>query len=159
MKKIRKLLLTTVLVGVFFGSEASAQQSPMRKGEEEWGPCKYYTRHYNRHLVESVAGEVVSVDEFRPVEDVSPGVQIMLKTDKETIPVHLGPSWYVDNQDVRILPGNKVEVKGSRINFQDKTVIMAAEVKRGNQNLVLRQMDGFPIWASEIDWSSYHWGE
>ncbi len=27
-----------------------------------------------------------------------------VKTDKETVSVHLGPSWYLENQDVKIEP-------------------------------------------------------
>jgi hypothetical protein len=44
--------------------------------------------------------------------------------------VHLGPSWYLENQDVKIEPKDKVEVKGSRITFGGKPAIIATEIKR-----------------------------
>ena len=48
-----------------------------------------------------------------------------MKTDRETVSVHLGPSWYLENQDVKIEPKDKVEVKGSRIMFGDKPALIA----------------------------------
>ena len=50
-----------------------------------------------------------------------------VKTDKETISVHLGPSWYFENQDVKIQPKDKVEVKGAKTTFAGKPAIIAAE--------------------------------
>jgi len=78
---------------------------------------------------------------------MSQGVHMMLKTDKETISIHLGPSWYIENQDIKIEPKNKVEVKGSRITFEGKPAIIATEVKKGNEMLKLRDEKGFPVWS------------
>ena len=72
---------------------------------------------------------------------------MILKTDKETISVHLGSSWYIENQDIKIELKDKVEVKGSRITFEGKPAIIAAEVKKGNEILKLRDEKGFPVWS------------
>lgn len=40
--------------------------------------------------VATVTGEVVSVDKFTPEKGMSDGVHAMIKTDKETLSVHLG---------------------------------------------------------------------
>jgi hypothetical protein len=71
----------------------------------------------------------------------------MLKTEDETISVHLGPGWYIENQDVKIQPKDKLEVKGSRVTFEGKPVIIAAEVKKGDEVLKLRDKNGFPLWS------------
>ena len=42
---------------------------------------------------------------------------MLVKTDKETISVHLGPSWYLENQDIKLEPKDKVDVKGARTTF------------------------------------------
>jgi len=70
-----------------------------------------------------------------------------VKTDKDTVSVHLGPSWYLENQDVKIDPKDKVEVKDSRITFGGKPAIIAAEVKKGDEVLKLRDDNGFPVWS------------
>ncbi len=75
------------------------------------------------------------------------GVHIMVKTDQETISVHLGPSWYIENQDIKIEVGDKVDVKGSRIMFDDSHSMIAAKVKKGDETLTLRDENGFPVWS------------
>jgi hypothetical protein len=70
-----------------------------------------------------------------------------VKTDKETISVHLGPSWYLENQDVKIEPKDRVEVKGSRVTFAGNPAMIAAEVKKGDEVLKLRDDNGFPVWS------------
>lgn len=105
-----------------------------------------YARMYNPQSVETIIGEVVSVGKIAPVKGMSYGVHIMVKSGKETISVHLGPAWYIENQDVKIAPGDRVEVKGSRITFQGKPALIAAEVKKGDEILTLRGANGFPAW-------------
>lgn len=141
MKKVTILIAVMVMLGVFC-AEASAQ-----KGGGGWGPGTSYSRMYNPQSVETVSGEVVSVSKITPVKGMSSGVHIVLKTDKETIPVHLGPAWYIENQDVKIVSGDRVEVKGSRITFESKPALIAAEVKKGNEVLTLRDANGFPLWS------------
>jgi hypothetical protein len=55
-----------------------------------------------------------------------------------------GPSWYIDNQDVKLAPNDKIEVKGSRITFEGHSAIVASEAKKGDEVLVLRNSSGFP---------------
>jgi hypothetical protein len=81
------------------------------------------------------------------MKGMSYGLHAVVKTDKETIPVHLGPAWYLENQDVTIAPKDKIAVKGSRITFEGKPVMIAAELKKGDDVLVLRDAGGFPVWS------------
>ncbi len=78
---------------------------------------------------------------------MSAGIHMNVKTDKETISVHLGPSWYLENQDLKIEPKDKIEVKGSKITFEGKPAIVAAEVRKGDEVLRLRDDAGFPVWS------------
>jgi hypothetical protein len=146
MKKTNGLMVAAVVVGLGFTTAASAQPGTMRGGGG-WGPGTPYNKMYNPQTVETVRGEVLSIDRITPMSGMSYGVHIMLKTDKETISVHLGPGWYIDNQDVTIAPTAKIEVTGSRIIFQDKPALIAAEVKEGDQVFTLRDAQGFPLWA------------
>lgn len=114
-----------------------------------WGAGEPYSRLYNPKTLETLSGEVVSVEKFIPGRKMSYGVHFILKTDKETIPVHLGPSWYMEKQAVTIAPGDKAEVSGSRITYQGKPAIVAAEVKKGGQVLKLRDANGVPAWAGQ----------
>jgi hypothetical protein len=149
---MRKLIgiFGLLAVGLFFAAaESFAQRGPamMWRGSGGWGPGTQYNRMYDTKTVETIAGEVTKVDRITPAKGMSGGVHMLVKTDKETLSVHLGPSWYLENQDVKIEPKDKVEVKGSRITFGGKPAIVAAEVKKGDDVLKLRDDAGFPVWS------------
>ena len=61
--------------------------------------------------------------------------------------MHLGPVWYIERLDIKIKKGDKVGVKGSRVMMRDKPTIIAAEVKKGDEVLILRDEDGIPVWS------------
>ena len=82
-----------------------------------------------------------------PMKGMYSGIHIVVKTDKESLDVHLGPEWYVERLDTNIEKGDKIEVKGSRVTFDGKPAIIAAEVKKGDNILVLRDGIGIPAWA------------
>lgn len=147
MKKIGVLIVVLVMIGLFSGSAALAQQGMMRKGAGGWGQGTAYARLYNPKTLETISGKVVSVDKILPMKGMSHGVHAVIKTDKETVSVHLGPDWYIENQDMGIAPKDKIEVTGSRITFQGEPAIIAAEVKKGKNVLVLRDEKGFPVWS------------
>ena len=71
----------------------------------------------------------------------------MLQTDKETIPVHLGPAWYIEKQTPRIETGDTITVIGSRVTVDGKPAIVAAQIKKGNEVLKLRDDNGVPFWS------------
>jgi len=148
MKKTLLSLAAVTVLGFAFASEALPQRGVILEVGSGWGPGAPYARMYNPQTVETVTGEVFSVDRITPMKGMSYGVRIVLKTNKETITVHLGPGWYIENQDVvRIAPKDKIEVKGSRITFEGNPVLIAAEVKKGAEVLTLRDANGFPVWS------------
>lgn len=145
-----KTLLTVIAVATMFSisypTEALAQRGIRWQGSGGWGPGTSYARLYNPQTAETISGEVVSVDKITPMKGMYYGVHVVVKTDKETISVHLGPGWYIENQDVKIAPNDKIEVTGSRIAFEGKPAIIAAAVKKGDEVMVLRDANGFPAW-------------
>jgi hypothetical protein len=147
MNKTIMLIATMMLLCLFAGTEAFAQKGMMWKGGGGWGSGTPYGRMYNPGTLETISGEVVTVDKIMPEKNMSYGVHIVLKTEAETIPVHLGPVWYIENQDVKIEATDKVEIQGSRITFEGKPAIIAKEVKKGDEVLMLRDENGFPVWS------------
>jgi hypothetical protein len=147
MKKLVTLIAVVTMLALFSGTEVLAQKGVMRQGGGGWGAMTAYGRMYNSQTVETIIGEVISVDKITPAKGMSYGIHAVIKTDKETISVHLGPGWYIENQDMLIEPKEKIEVKGSRITFEGKPAIIAAEVKKGDAVLVLRDASGFPVWS------------
>jgi hypothetical protein len=149
MKKI-SFVIAMAAVAIFLATISSfAQPRPGMKwrGSGGWGPGTPYNRMYDPKTTETISGEVTSISRITPNKGMAAGVHMNVKTDKETISVHLGPSWYLENQDVKIEPKDKVEVKGARTTFGGAPAIIAAEVKKGDEVLKLRDDSGFPVWA------------
>ncbi|HAK88429.1 MAG: DNA-binding protein [Nitrospirae bacterium GWC2_46_6] len=117
------------------------------RGSGGWGMGTQYQRMYNPAAAETLSGTVEAVDKITPMKGMYSGVHITLKTDKETISVHLGPEWYIERLDTKIEKGDKIEVKGSRVTFAGKPAIIAAEVKKGDNVLILRDKAGIPAWS------------
>jgi hypothetical protein len=137
-------ILTLALAGLAWGQAAAPAPAPGPGA----GP-KGAARMYNPATVETLGGEVVGVRVRTPRRAAAPGggmTEITLKTDKETIPVHLGPAWYLDQQNFKIAQGDRVEVTGSRLTRPRRTFIVAAEVKKGPEVLKLRDAQGLPLW-------------
>ena len=111
------------------------------------GPASPAGRSYDPHTVETVRGEVTSVETLPAASGRSGGVHVTLKTDRETIAVHLGPAWWVEKQKPRIAKGDTVEVEGSRVTYEGKPAVIAREVKKGGETLTLRNAAGVPVWA------------
>lgn len=147
MKKLIISIAVFTALSVFAGTAALAQRGMMRRGGGGWGRDTAYARLFNTQTVETINGEVVSINKIKPMKGMGYGIHVIVKTDKETISVHLGPAWYIENQDLEIAAGDKVEVKGSRVTIEGKPVIIASEVKKGDEVLVLRDPNGFPAWS------------
>ena len=152
MKKFGRFISLIGILALVLTATAVWAQRGMGPGGGQgrgWGAGDAYSRMYNPQTVETLSGEVVSVDKFTPGKRMSYGVHFTLKTEKEAIPVHLGPSWYMEKQGVTIAQGDKVEVTGSRITYEGKPTIIAGEVKKGGQVLKLRDAAGVPAWAGQ----------
>lgn len=149
MKKLNLSLVLAALAMLVFAASSYAQprQGGMWRGSGGWGPGSQYNRMYDPKAVETISGEITTVDRITPMKGMSGGIHMNVKTDKETISVQLGPSWYLENQDVKLEAKDKVEVKGARATFAGKPSIIAAEVKKGDEVLKLRDDNGYPVWS------------
>jgi len=104
-------------------------------------------RMYNPDSVETITGEVVSVDRFTSNRGRSQGMRMQMRTGNETVSVHLGPAWYWQNQGMTIEPNDRIQVQGSRVNMAGTPAMIAAQVQKGNQILRLRNENGVPVWS------------
>lgn len=149
--RTKNIIGVMALVSIVLAASVVFAQ-PMKQGKGwtgsgNWGMGTPYQRMYNPTTVETISGTVESVDKITPMRGMYYGIHLQLKTDKETISVHLGPGWYIERLDTKIEKGDNVQVKGSRVTMMGKPAIIAAEVKKGDSVLKLRDENGFPAWA------------
>src|SRR5438552_18775728 len=101
---------------------------------------------YDVKTVETVGGKVLSIEKTTPVKRRGYWVDVMLQAEKGTIPVQLGPLWYVRAQTPRIEANDTITVTGSRVTLDGRSPIIAADVTKGNEVLKLRDDNGIPVW-------------
>lgn len=105
---------------------------------------------YDRQTVWTVSGEVISVDRIADGRRGFHGVHLLLKTAKGDLSVHLGPSWFVDRQVMKVAPHDVIEVTGSPVTYNGKPTLIAAEIRKGGERLQLRTAEGLPLWRNAV---------
>jgi hypothetical protein len=118
---------------------------PHWRERHSWGG--QYGRHYDLRTVETVRGEINQVEIFTPWRGMGGGVHLQLKTAQENLAVHLGPNWYLEQQNLNLGQGDTIQVKGSRVTFEGEPTVIAAEITQGEKTLTLRDQNGFPVWS------------
>jgi hypothetical protein len=149
--KAKKIASASVMiVAVFILTASLAVAGPGRwegRGSGGWGMGTPYQGVYNPATQETIAGEVIGIEKTVPMRRMNEGLALVVKTEKETVIVHLGPTWYLERLDAKIVNGDQVEIKGARTTLAGKPILLAAEVKKGDNVLVLRDAAGVPVWA------------
>jgi hypothetical protein len=102
---------------------------------------------YDVNTVETLSGEVTGIDKIYTSNNMY-GLHMTIYSGNGQMLVHLGPVWFVENQDIEIAEGDYVIVTGSRITFNDTQVIIAKEVMKDEKVLLLRDDNGYPLWAA-----------
>ena len=136
-----------VLTGVLLFSLVTTAFGESWRGSGGWGMKGPYQRVYAPATVETIRGEVIGIETIAPMKGMGRGIHLLLKTEKETIPVHLGPAWFIERLDTKIEKGDRIEVRGSRVTLGGKPAIIAAELKKGESVLILRDSTGVPVWS------------
>jgi hypothetical protein len=148
LKQVRLALAIASILALTLTSAALAQRGQGVIGSGGMGG-RMGGRMYDPQTVTTVSGEVVSADTVSGPRGRYQGLHLTLKTATETIAVHLGPSWYFDQQKITFAPKDTIEITGSRVTLEGKPVIIAAQVKKGGQTLKLRDANGIPVWAGQ----------
>lgn len=119
---------------------------------------------YNSETVETVKGtvkEIIKVSKFSGIGNTV--VLLFTLSTTGDIYVVLAPDWFMENQDYRVKEGDYLTITGSKIDYEGKTVILAAQVERGDQIFKLRNpTSGKAEWiewrkGEEIFYKNYSW--
>jgi len=106
-------------------------------------------RMFDASTVETVRGMITRVDSVDSRRGPSTGIHLQLQTNGDTLAVHLGPSWYMEEQAFAPQVDDSLSVHGSRVTVQDVPAIIAAEVRYGERALRLRDAQGRPAWRGQ----------
>jgi hypothetical protein len=148
--KCSNAAVIAVSVSLLVAGTALAQAGQRPSG----GPCGG-GRLFDPKTVETLHGNVVSVEQIhgqgcgqgRRGRGGGYGVHLTLKTADGQVPVHVGPNWFVEQQGLTIAQGDELDVTGSRVVFQGKPVIIAAQITKNGRAVRLREDSGVPVWG------------
>lgn len=132
----RRVLLLGLFVAVLSVQPAGAQKKP------ESSPPKYdsHTETKMKAIVEEVR--------LPPKGSEKEVVYLLLKTGTETVDVYLCPKSFLDDMGVSFKKGDEIALTGSKVKHDASDLVLAREVVKGSDTLVLRDDKGNPIW----DW-------
>jgi hypothetical protein len=105
-------------------------------------------RMWNPDAIATVAGTVEAVERIEMGDGLA-CVRLQLRTGDGVLQVRVAPDWYLAEQKRTFAAGERIEVKGSRITFAGAPALVAGEIVRGGERIVLRAADGKPAWAPE----------
>jgi len=145
-------------IGVVVPSTVLAQHGPGRHGP---GPGLHARPAYDAKSEATFKGVVVEVktgrsalDRLIQIHTLGQGQtavqekQLLLKTDTGTLEIELGPTAFLDDKKVEIRKGDTLEVIGSRVTSGEAHLVLAREIRKGNNVWLLRDATGQPLWRS-----------
>lgn len=129
------------------GSSGYSSNQGQSQDDQSHKKCPLCGSMYDESTVETVSGKITKT-EVQPAmsKGWQESVVIILKMENQEIPIHLGPTWFVEHQPIRFHPTETIEVKGSKVKLEGEDVIVAQSVKKDDQTLILREEDGTPKW-------------
>ena len=89
-----------------------------------------------------------TVEELKlvPPSGGKPMVYLVLKSGSESVQVFLCPKSFLDDMGASFKAGDAVEVTGAKVKADGSDLILAREVAKGDDTLILRFKDGKPAW-------------
>lgn len=117
---------------------------------DEWGMQGSYQHLFNRETLQTLHGQILKIEPFSPGNRMCNGLHIVLRTQSQDLSVHLGPQWYLEDQQIVLHYGMQVSATGSLIQFNGQPAMIATEISTEHGVLQLRSDDGVPYWSNRL---------
>jgi len=134
----RKILFAIALIALLAVDSASAQKNPASAAASP---------KYDLQNEAKFKGTVEQV-KLPPKGSEKDTVYLLVKSGADMLDVYLCPGSFLDDLGVSFKKGDEIELKGSKVKQDEADLILAREVVKGTDTLVLRDEKGKPIW----DW-------
>jgi hypothetical protein len=137
------LMLNMMFAQTSFAQASQAAGSSVTRGAWTLGVpgLDAETSFTGMEAVVAESGKVSRVEKMAGVKD---GLQMRFVSDQgNKYVVYMGPKWFIENQKVKFMAGDKVEVRGKKFGSS----IIASEISKGDWTMKLRnEEDGMPSW-------------
>jgi hypothetical protein len=142
MRLKRTLFLTTAL------STATLFSAPFSGAQQKASPVLQANFAYDVTREAVVQGTVLSYTAASTVAPIGPHAQI--QTASGVVDVQLGSAQVMKQNDIFLEPGDSVKIVGESMNFERGPVFLARILRKGNQIVTLRNINGIPIMAKPV---------
>ena len=101
---------------------------------------------YDVHTETEMKGTVEEV-KLPPKGSEKEVAHLLVKSGTDTADVYLGPKSFLDDLGVSFSKGDEIALTGSKVKQGEADLILAREVVKGTDTLVLRDEKGNPVWS------------
>jgi DNA/RNA endonuclease YhcR with UshA esterase domain len=102
---------------------------------------------YDKTTEVKVSGVVTDVKDYDCPISGTLGAHVSIQPEQgPAIEVHVAATKYVKNYEMVFAKGDKVEVLGSKVQFNGTDAIIAREITRGQDTFTFRDGNGKPLW-------------
>ena len=108
--------------------------------------------NYNAATETTLTGTIDSVKTLPSQGRGGGGIHMVLTVSSSPIEVHVGPASFVSSKNVTFANGDALTIVGSKVTMAGQDVVIAREIKKGDQLLTLRDAKGFPLWSGRSWW-------
>src|SRR5947207_9065507 len=133
----RKFVLLLVLLAVVFGAPALAQKNRTAPAS----PPKYDLK------TEAKFKGTVADLQLPPKGSEKEIAHLVLKNGADAVDVYLCPQAFLADMGFSFSKGDEIALTGSKVKQGEADLILAREVVKGNDTLVLRDEKGSPVWS------------
>ncbi len=133
----RKFVLLLVFLAVVFGAPARAQKNRTAPAS----PPKYDLK------TEAKFKGTVADLQLPPKGSEKEIAHLVLKNGADAVDVYLCPQAFLADMGFSLSKGDEIALTGSKVKQGEADLILAREVVKGNDTLVLRDEKGSPVWS------------
>jgi len=87
-----------------------------------------------------------TVEELKMPPKAKDIAYLTIKSGPDTFDIYLCPKSFIDDMGVSFAKGDEIAFTGSKIKQGDSDMVLAREVVKGTDTLVLRDEKGNPVW-------------
>jgi len=111
-----------------------------------WEEGSRYNRLFSYNNLDTLSGIIIRIAVTAPMQGMSEGIQVQVKTVTDTITVHLCPKWMSNIINLDLHPNDAVIIEGCKAVCKGAHIFMASKITYNNITYELRDEKGAPIW-------------
>jgi hypothetical protein len=133
-RRARKILFLAIALTGFSSLPLTAQKAQGTKSP----PYDLHTETKMKGIIDEVKSP--------PKGSEKEAIHLLVKIGAETSDVYLCPKSFLDDMGMSFSKGDEIALTGSKVKVDGADLVLAREVVKGTDTLILRDEKGIPVW-------------